>query len=67
MRDNLRQVTLEEFKDFRSCYSRELIGAIHRAYEPAFGTLNDESLGEWPNSIVAAEQYDEPIRYFILK
>lgn len=67
MRDNLKEVTLEEFKIFRTEYPRSLDGTIHRAYEPAIGTLNDFTLGNFPESIVAAEQHDDPKRYFILK
>lgn len=67
MRDNLKEVTLDEFKIFRNEYPRSLDAAIHRTYEPAIGTLNDFTLGDWPESIVAAEQNDEPKRYFILK
>jgi len=47
-------VTKEEFDKFIQAYPRELLRDVFHANEPPIVTYNDFTLGDWPDSVVAA-------------
>lgn len=70
-----KQVTKEEFEDFRDNYGSKLVADVAGMCEPPLLTLNDFSDGKkWPESIVAkayimdgSDYYDGKTTEYFLK
>lgn len=60
-----------EYKAFVESYPRPLDSDVCRIYEPPLASLNDFTLGKWPESMVAkhvlskASGYPEPDEYYV--
>ena len=64
----LREVSREQYLEFRLNYPRKLERDVYSVAEPPVVTDNDFTLGDWPESVVAkivCRSPAEPDAYFI--